>query len=162
MRSWQMQAGREGGGSSSWEGMSPLPQSALSRCFLFPSLLTMTPILLNTHLAEIVSHPRLYCVSTTCLSSRVGPRALRSDRQQFASRSMTELMTSDLSNTAINACYLENKMIQFVFFSGWVMGAAHHWHVNLLLGLDESVQTGMLIYLNWSGSCSYKKVLDIG
>ena len=53
-------AGGPGGrGSSSWEGMSPLPHSALSCCFLFPSLLTMTPVLLNTHLAEIVSRPQL-------------------------------------------------------------------------------------------------------
>lgn len=130
MSSWWMQegwAGVGGGGSSSWEGMSPLPQSALCCCFrIFPSLLTMTPVLLNTHLVEMVSPPQLYCINTMCLSSPVGPNALWSDRQQFASRSMTELMTSDLSNTAINACYLENKMIQFVFFSGWVMGAAHH------------------------------------
>ena len=69
---------------------------------------------------------QLYCINTMFLSSPTGPSALRSDRQQFASGSVTELMTSDLSNAAINACYLENKMIQFVFFSGWVMGAAHH------------------------------------
>lgn len=46
----------------------------------------------------------------------------KGDRLQFVSRSVTELMTSNLSNTAINACYLKNKMIQFVFFSRWVIG----------------------------------------
>lgn len=89
-----------------------------------------------------------------------GPGSLRSDRLQFTSSSVTELMTSDLSNTAINACYLENKMIVFIFQRTRHWGSPH-WHVNVLLGLDESFQTGMLIYLNWSGSCSYKKVLDI-
>lgn len=45
-------------------------------------------------------------------------------------------------------------------FQGQVIGSSYHWHVNLLLGLHESVQTGMLIYLNWSRPCSYKKALD--
>lgn len=71
-----MQAGRAGGcgGQPSWEGMSPLPQSALSCCFrIFPSLLTMTPVLLNPHLVEMVSPPQLYCINTMCLSSPLVP-----------------------------------------------------------------------------------------
>lgn len=54
-------------------------------------------------------------------------------------------MTSDLSSIAINACYLGNKMIQCVAFSWEVTGSHQHWQTTLLLGPDESVQTGMLI-----------------
>lgn len=147
--------------SSSWEIMKyPLQP------FLFMLFSLSIFVDCDTHPVKHTSCENGHLPNRTWSTQRTlvppdSPGSLWSDRLQFASRSTTELMTSDLSNTAINACYLGNKMIQFVFFSRWVIGSAHHWHVNLLLGLGESIQTGMLIYLNWSGSCSYEKVLGI-